>query len=499
MRDAEALAFDAASGRIALGDARGVWLVAGEGAPRRLLGRGPVRDLLFRPAGELLAATDRGLFAIGADGRARFLRLASGKASRVRRLAGAGPAVAAGTEDGVFLAQDGASFARLEGGLPSRPVDALALRPGDTGLELWASFAGALHRARVRSGEGGALRVEAEAAAIADGPGAREAVDLAADLAGAELVALSPEHLALRRDGQWRSISLELPAGARARRLGSGSGRLWIATDGGIVEAAAFEGPWRRARPPAGGTPSFALAGAGERIFALGVRGLLEGRPMGAAGGDETAEERAAPAAGALSPDDYLWRLRSEPSVQQVHGAALRWLSLGPERMASLRRGADRRGWLPDVALRGAAGRGRSRRLLEDQAQSSGVVYDLLDRETDRGSDYEAGIVLEWSLGDLVYNPDAIDVAREAREVIELRDEVLDELTQLYFERRRTLLALRAAAADPAELARLRLRADELAAGLDAWTGGFFSRHAPPLAAVAPSASPLPSAGGTAP
>jgi hypothetical protein len=167
--------------------------------------------------------------------------------------------------------------------------------------------------------------------------------------------------------------------------------------------------------------------------------------------------------------------------------------------MAALRRGVDRRGWLPDVGLRGAAGRGRSRRLLEDQSQSSGVIYDLLDRETDRGSDYEAGIVLEWSLGDLVYHPDAIDVAREAREVIELRDEVLDELTQLYFERRRTLLALRASAADPAELARLRLRADELAAGLDAWTGGFFSRHAPPLAAVAPSASPHPSAGGTAP
>jgi hypothetical protein len=137
--------------------------------------------------------------------------------------------------------------------------------------------------------------------------------------------------------------------------------------------------------------------------------------------------------------------------------------------------------------------------MLEDQAQSSGVVFDLRDRELDRGSDYDAAVVLEWRLGDLVYLPDALDVSREAREVIELRDEVLDEVTQLYYERRRVLLQLRAAAADPVELARLRLRADELAAGLDAWTGGFFSRRVPPLAAVAPDASPRTLAGGIAP
>ena len=60
------------------------------------------------------------------------------------------------------------------------------------------------------------------------------------------------------------------------------------------------------------------------------------------------------------------------------------------------------------------------------------------------------------------------------------------EVTQLYFERRRVLLALRIGPADDAELARLRLRADELAAGLDAWTGGWFARA---LAAAGPSAT----------
>jgi hypothetical protein len=499
MRDGEALAFDPASGRVAVGDARGVWLLEEASGPRRVLGRGPVRDLRFRAGGELLAATDRGLYAIAPDGRVRFLRLGSGRAGRARRLAGFGEVVAAGTEEGVFLSRDGASFTRLDAGLAGGPIDALALRPTDEGLDLWTASGGALQRARVRALPDGALQVVVSTPAIGDGPGARSAVDIAVDAAGAEAVVLSPEHVALLRGGSWRSVPLQLPAGSRARRLGAGTGRLWIATDGGVVSASRWEGPWRRAAPPAGGAPTLALAGDAQRVLALSVRGLLEGTPQGAARTGGGGAPSDLPAASSLTPDDYLWRLRSEPSVHQVHAAALGWLSLGPERMRSLQRGVDHRAWLPDLEIRGGAGRGRSVRFLEDQAHSSGVVYDLRDREFDRGSDYDASLILRWELGDLAYNAEAIDVADEAREVIELRDEVLDEVTQLYFERRRVLLGLRTVSADGAEAARLRLRADELAAGLDAWTGGFFSRHAPPLAAVAPLDSPVSPTGGNAP
>jgi hypothetical protein len=58
-----------------------------------------------------------------------------------------------------------------------------------------------------------------------------------------------------------------------------------------------------------------------------------------------------------------------------------------------------------------------------------------------------------------------------------LRDNVLDELAQLYFDRRRALLALDSQPDKGSpEAVALRLRAEELAAGLDAWTGGWFSR-----------------------
>ena len=59
-----------------------------------------------------------------------------------------------------------------------------------------------------------------------------------------------------------------------------------------------------------------------------------------------------------------------------------------------------------------------------------------------------------------------------------LRDNLLDEINQLYFDRQRTLLALAAFAdrSDP-EAAALEIRSRELAAGLDAWTGGWFSEQ----------------------
>jgi hypothetical protein len=488
-REAEAVALDPASGRVAVGDARGVWLAAGTASPRRVLGRGPVRDLRFDAVGRLLAATDRGVYAVEPDGRVRKLALAGGgKASRARRLAVAGVVVAAGTEDGVQLALDGQVFARLDGAAPDGPIDALALRPVDAGLELWLATAGALHRVELALGPGGASVRRAAPVAIADGPAARGALDLALDVAGAEVAVLSDTDVALLRAGAWRSVPLQLPAGARARRLGRGLGLLFLATDAGVVEAPDWEGPWRRAASPAGAAAASALAGDGERVLAATSRGLLEGALAGAPGPSAEAAALAAP----LAHEDWLFRLRGEPPVQTVHAAALRYLALGPERMRSLQRGVDHRAWLPVFELRGSAGRGHSTRLDRDQVLSSGLLNELFDRQLDRGSDYGGSLVLAWDLGDLAYHPESIDVSHEAREVIELRDEVLDEVTQLYYERRRVLLSLRQGGADDAELARLRLRADELAAGLDAWTGGWFSRHAPALAPASAAADPSP-------
>src|SRR5262245_53942087 len=66
IRGAAALAIDPASGRVAVGTARSVWLAAPGAAAERALSAGDVRDLVFSPRGALWVASDRGVFEIDA-------------------------------------------------------------------------------------------------------------------------------------------------------------------------------------------------------------------------------------------------------------------------------------------------------------------------------------------------------------------------------------------------------------------------------------------------
>jgi hypothetical protein len=161
-----------------------------------------------------------------------------------------------------------------------------------------------------------------------------------------------------------------------------------------------------------------------------------------------------------------------------VQRAALRYLELGSERLLRLQRNVARRGLFPELSVHGDYGGFRASDEDHDETVfSSGDRFRLFDRLHERGRDFGVGAVLRWDLGDGVFHPEEIDVSREVRELIELRDEVLDEVNQLYFERRRVQLE-RASLPDPSglEAERLALRARELAAGLDAWTGGWWSR-----------------------
>jgi hypothetical protein len=309
------------------------------------------------------------------------------------------------------------------------------------------------------------LRQTVSFAAADGGP-----VDVALDLPGADVVLVYPGALALREgpDGGWRVVRMELPPGAQASRIAAGAGRFFLATPRGLLVADVLDGPWRRAGPPAGSAAVQALAGAAGVLFAATDTGVLAG----------AAPAPPAAAGGAPPPP-----LPEDPGIDQVHRAALAYLRLGPGRMDALHHGVSRRGWLPLVVVQGGLGRDRSRAKAFDEAISGGSLWQLVDRDHDRSEDWDFGVSVSWDLGDVLYEPEAIDVSREAREVIELRDDVLDETTQLYFERRRVLAELAALPdAQAGDALRLRLRADELAAGIDAWTGGWFGRQTRPLA-----------------
>ncbi len=472
-----AVAFDAAGRRLAVGDEAGVRLVEADGPPQHLLRRGPVRDLLFLD-GDLMVATENGLYRVGRSGRFVQLRPGAGAASRdVRRLARAGPRLFVGTAAGVFVADAERRWRRLH---PAAGVTALAARETPSGSEAWLVAENALYRATLGPGPVADAGLRTESVAVPD-RAARNSLDVALEIPGAEVALLTRERLLVRSAGAWRSLRPPLPAGALPTRLAHAAGRVWIATNRGLIGAPEVGGPWRRAAPPASAAELVALAGAGNRIFAAGPGGVFEGAPP-----LDVPRSRQPGLAFELPHRD--------PPIGALQRAALRYLGLEPESMRELRKRVHERGWLPQLQLQGAYGEDRHRGRDRDEVFTSGALRRLHDGARDRDRDWDARVVLEWDLGDTRFNPDAIDVSREAREVIELRDDVLDEITQLYFERQRALDAL--AGASPAERRSLALRADELAAGLDAWTGGWFGRHVPSVAAQLP---PPPAAESAAP
>jgi hypothetical protein len=483
---ASALALDEARSRLAVGDARGVWLREADGRVRRALGSGPVLDLAFDAEGALLAATPRGLYQIGLDARVAKRALGPGAAGRARRVLPTPAGVFVASDDGILAAAPHAPFRPLDGALPGGETNALAWTPGGAGAgRLWAIVAGDLFSAALAADAAG-LHAETFAREPLAGAGSTP-VELSTSAPGQELVVLRRNALALRTSSGFEAVPLALPPGALPARLAFGAGRVWLASDGGLLEAPALTGPFRRSESAGGGAPASAVVATSSRVVVATTRGVFAADTssalrLPAAPQAPLRGARSEPPRGSASRE-----ANEEPEVGEVQRAALRYLDLGSARLASLQRRVGERGLLPELTLHGSYGGGRaSDEDHDDTVFSSGDRYELLDQLDERERDFVVGATLRWDFGDTVYHPEEVDVSREVRELIELRDEVLDEIDQLYFERRRVLLE-RSLLPDPssAEAERLALRARELAAGLDAWTGGWWSQR---------SASPSPRA-----
>jgi len=455
VRGAVAVATDGERARVAVGTASSVWVAAAGAPAERALRVGVVRDLAFGPDGALWVASNRGVFSW--DGAvARPHALGPGASGRATRLLWLGGVLIAGAEDGIALRPPGSAFARVNGAAPEGAVQALAA----LGSREWLAIIGdEVARFTLAAGSRDVAEIRRETLPAGDGA----PLDLA-PLSSGEVLALRERGLAQRSaQGAWRRVALALPPGAEPVRILASARGVWIATNAGALFARDPAGPYERAASPAGAANVAALALRGGDVVLAGPRGVLHG--IARAHLPARREDARAKVA-AIAP--------GEPSVLAVQRAALRYLALEPARIASLRARTRRSALAPALELFGAYGGDRAFDRDWDEAFTGGVDHTFFDRHRERGRDFDAGARLTWNLGAAIYHPEEIDASREAREWLELRDEVLDEISQLYFERRRALLDA-ARESDPHAAARLALRADELAAGLDAWTGGWWS------------------------
>jgi hypothetical protein len=313
--------------------------------------------------------------------------------------------------------------------------------------------------------------------AIPFASGQRPPIDIALDVGDVAVAVIFESELVVREAGaaDWEQLRPTLPPGASALRLAAALDRYWLATDRGLLVAPNLRGPWRRAQVNSGSDAIFDLEIGGGALYAATDNGLAVAQ-LAPESSNATAASPFASELPAAAEVPQPIVDPSEPDVHSVHRAALRYLSLDPSRIAALRRGVSRRGWLPILSFRATRDHDRGRHSDYDEAFISGEMRRFNDRDYDRNRDLELQLVVSWDFGDIAYHPESIDVSREAREIIELRDDVLDEITQLYFERRR-VLAVIALQPDSPAASELQLRAAQLVAGIDAWTGGWYGRQ----------------------
>lgn len=101
-------------------------------------------------------------------------------------------------------------------------------------------------------------------------------------------------------------------------------------------------------------------------------------------------------------------------------------------------------------------------------------VYIVGPKDRNRAWDFD----LNWNLSDLIWNSSQTSIDLREKSMVELRDDILSEVTRLYFERRRAQVEfILEPPSDSLDHMNQLLRIDELTANLDALTGGYLTKE----------------------
>jgi competence ComEA-like helix-hairpin-helix protein len=178
------------------------------------------------------------------------------------------------------------------------------------------------------------------------------------------------------------------------------------------------------------------------------------------------------------SVDEVLARFAGEPTIQQVQEWTQEYARTSPEMLQAWARASQSFALLPRLQVEYLLNDDLDRRFAYES-----VGGDLQTRPTsiDELQGFRVFVRSQWDLSELVMSSDRIRVINEAQDAVKLRDRLLGQVTRLYFDRRRQQVQL---LLDPPPDLRDRvdahLRLLELTAGIDALTGGRFSKALPP-------------------
>jgi hypothetical protein len=178
-------------------------------------------------------------------------------------------------------------------------------------------------------------------------------------------------------------------------------------------------------------------------------------------------------AASAQTPAELLHRFDAEPTVGALQRAAARLASVEPERVRSWQRRVRAAAALPTLKAR--LGRGATGVLVTRGVEG---VDNFSSVENDA---WHFDVEATWSLDRLVFDVNEVRISREGQRVAARREELLTQVAQLYYERRRLQIDQLLDPDARADLALDRaLAIDELTAILDGLTGGALSARRGP-------------------
>lgn len=166
---------------------------------------------------------------------------------------------------------------------------------------------------------------------------------------------------------------------------------------------------------------------------------------------------------------DILKRFEGEPCINDVQKAAIEYAEVNSGKIKKWRESAGKRAFLPDVSL------GLDRYVTDYWHWDSGTNPDTLQKGKDSVS---WDVRMTWDMGDLIWNSDQTSIDTRSKLMVELRDDIMNEVTRTYFERRRLQIEIFTSPPQSLKLSMEKeLRLQELTADLDALTGNYFSKY----------------------
>jgi hypothetical protein len=159
--------------------------------------------------------------------------------------------------------------------------------------------------------------------------------------------------------------------------------------------------------------------------------------------------------------------LKREPSAREVHKHVIRYANVGNGKIKRWHAASRLAGLLPSFSF------GKN---LDRNASITTYSGKYITGPEDVSKGWDADV--SWDFGDAIYSSNQTSIDSREKLMVELRNDLLSEVTRIFYERRRLQISLvfTPPASEQEHLESL-LRMDELTALLDSMTDGFFSKQ----------------------